>query len=84
MVLLNELDFVRADWPQLVNGHELCKSISLYARQLIGRNVSGNEIESALRVSCQLQHLDATEMAVGIRRWCEAKGAGLSGNRFVQ
>jgi hypothetical protein len=74
MVLLNELDAARSDWPQLVNGHELCRSISVYARQLIGRNVSPDEIESALRVSCQLTHFGATEMARSIRRWCETKG----------
>jgi hypothetical protein len=74
MVLLNELESVRANWPQLVNGHELCKSIAVYARQLIGRNTSQNELEMALRVSFQLTHLNTTDMAVRIRHWWEAKG----------
>jgi hypothetical protein len=74
MVLLTQLDATRADWPQLVNGHELCKTIAVYARQLMGRNITGNEIEAALRVSCQLKHISATEMARCIRRWCDAKG----------
>ena len=73
MVLLSELESVRANWPQLVNGHELCKSIAVYARQLIGRTTSQNEIEMALRVSFQLTHLNTTDMARQIRHWWETK-----------
>ena len=73
MVVLGQLESVRADWPQLVNGHGLCKSISVYARQMIGRAVSPSEIETALRVSFQLKHLNTTNMAREIRRWCEMK-----------
>jgi hypothetical protein len=75
MVLLGELDRARTEWPQLVNGHELCRSIAVYARQMIGRNVPPNEIETALRVSFQLKHLNTTDMAFGIRRWWEMKGS---------
>jgi hypothetical protein len=74
MARLSELEDFRTDWPQLINGHELCKSIAVYSRQLIGRTVSYTEIESALRVSFQLKHLAAADMARQIRRWWEAKG----------
>jgi hypothetical protein len=74
MVLLGELESARANWPQLVNGHELCKSVAVYARQLIGRTISYNELETALRVSFQLKHLYTTDMARQIRRWWETMG----------
>jgi Protein of unknown function (DUF4435) len=74
MVLLRRLDAMRSEWPQLVNGHELCRSIAVYARQLVGRNVSGSAIEEALRVSCQIKHLKTMDMARCIRLWWETKG----------
>jgi Protein of unknown function (DUF4435) len=74
MVLLRELEGISADWPQLVNGHELCKSICVYARQLLSRNVNPGAIEMALYLSFQLRHLSATEMARQVRRWCKANG----------
>lgn len=74
MRLIENSERWRADWPQLVNGHELCTAISSSARRSLGRTVGGESIESHLRVAYQRSHLAETRLGAGIRAWCVVRG----------
>jgi hypothetical protein len=72
--LMSSEEVAAAEWSQLVNGHDLCKSLTWFARRSIGASTSGREIESALRVAFQTSHLSTSRLADRIRTWCLATG----------